>query len=222
MNHAGVASCGWQDMPEHLQEALKHLQTHGCLKFWAFRQQKYSTVEAFDAAVWQAQPIPVMERLLAKEGSKVAARRAGLSAEYDAGTEAGVTVSLDSSGSISISGIAPDAVELQAHLAKVCASLEQQFRGQPTNLEFGLQEHRAFWDRMSMLCDSVDECIESAALKRATHRAAHGPGSSWAAAGISGFSSAQHARLLDAASNMVQHLAQEHQALQQALLHPVA
>ncbi|KAF6261164.1 hypothetical protein COO60DRAFT_1625484 [Scenedesmus sp. NREL 46B-D3] len=80
-------------------------------------------------------------------------------------------------------------------------------------LNLALQQDDAFEDRTRTLFDSLDERITAVVRKHRENRARLGPGSSRAGASNAG--------LLDDVCRIIDHLAQEHPALQQAVLEPV-
>jgi hypothetical protein len=122
-------------------------------------------------------------------------------------------------GGGSNSGAAPGADKMEEYAIE----LYLQFQGQFHDHHIAVQEHDAFAARITALYTRVDQQIFNIADKRVAYRAAHGPGSSWAAGSIRGFVSAEHARLLDAVSCLVDQLeSQEHADLQHALLHSAA
>jgi hypothetical protein len=96
--------------------------------------------------------------------------------------------------------------------------LNAQLHGEPSDPELWNREYEAFAARMNSLYEDLDDNMYKLVHKRAAYRAAHGPGSSWAAGSIRGFISAEHARLLDAVDQTLGQLQQENEHLQLALL----
>jgi hypothetical protein len=95
-------------------------------------------------------------------------------------------------------------------------------QGRPAEAKLGAAAAAALLARLQALYDSCEEHVDALALKRNRHRAVHGPGSSWAAANVRGFTTAQHAGLLEVVYQMLQQLLKGHEAVQQALLQPAA